>query len=96
MKEESASQTPSGEAIQVNQATALDVTTPGVRLSRNSSKSSAHKPIQVSNDSSTPLESPHIKRKNLITHKPISKASARSPDRSEKMKLVPTGKLQLQ
>ena len=92
MKEESASQTHSGEATQVNQAAASDVTTPSVRVSRNTSKSSTHKPIQVSSDPSTPLESPLIKRKNLIAPKPISKASSRS-DRSEKMKLVPAGKI---
>ena len=68
------------------------MTTASVRVSRNTSKSSTHKPVQVSSDPSTPLESPRIKRKNLLIHKPISKASSRS-DRSEKMKLVPPGKI---
>ena len=88
MKEESASQTHSGKAAQVNQAIASDVTTPSVRVS----KSSTHRPIQVSSDPSTPLESPRNKRKNVMIPKPISRASSRS-DRSEKMKLVPAGKL---
>ena len=97
VKEESAHQKHSGEAGQVKQITAsVRVTSPKLRISRNASKSrsSPHKPVTVSSDSSTPLESPviPIRNKNLVIHKPLSKASSRS-DRSEKFKLAPAGKL---
>ena len=92
VREESASGTHSGEATQVNQTTAMtDVTTTtSFRGSRNTSKSSNKQPIQVSSDPSTPLESPHLKHKTLIVHKPLSKASNRG-DRSEKIKVATTG-----
>lgn len=92
--EESASETHSAEATQVNQTTALvDVTTtPSFRGSRNTSKSSNERPIQVSSDPSTPMESPRLKPKTVIVHKPLSKASNRS-NRSEKIKMATTGKI---
>ena len=94
VNEESASETHSGEAPQVNQTAASvdETTTPSFRGSKNTSKSSTKNLIQVSNDSSTPLESPRGKRKHVIAYKPLSKASNRS-DRSEKVKMATTGKI---
>ena len=94
VNEESASGTHSGGATQVNQTAALvDVTTtPSFRGSKNTSKSSTKKPIKVSSDPSTPLESPRGIRKHIIAYKPLSKASNRS-DRSEKMKMATAGKI---
>ena len=92
--EESASETHSAEATQMNQTTAMvDVTTsPRFRGSRNTSKSSNEQPIQVCSDPSTPMESPHLKPKTVIVHKPLSKASSRS-NQSEKVKMTTTGKI---
>ena len=90
---ESVPQRHSGESIQVKQPTApVDVPAQSSRMSRNFSKSSTHKPIPVSSDHSTPIESPpqKIKNKNLFIPKTLSKASSHS-DHSEKMKLAAAG-----
>ena len=93
VNEESAPGKHSAEATQVNQTTAVVVTTtPSFRGSRNTSKSSNERPIQVSSDPSTPMESPRLKPKTVIVHKPLSKASNRS-NRSEKIKMATTGKI---
>ena len=94
VSEEGASETHSGGALQVNK-TAASVgvtTTPSFRGSKNTSKSSSKNPIQVSGDSCTSLKSSRGKRKHVIAHKSLSKASNHS-DRSEKMKLATTGKI---
>lgn len=90
VREESAPQTHSGEATQVNQTTASDVTTSSFMASKSTSKPSTKKPVQASSDPSTPLESPRMRRRNVINYKPLSKASTSHSDRSEKMKLGPT------
>ena len=94
VKEENVSQPHNGKATQVDRVTvSKDVTTPSLKASKNASKSSAHKPVQVSSYSNTPMESQPWKPINvLLPPKSKSKASSHN-DQLEKMKLASPGKI---